>query len=1044
MHKVFRHLFLCVFVAIVSVAFVACGEENEPVQPVIPPTETFSITFSVENDLYGSVSCKRANGTSVLSGEKFEKNTALTLTATANTGYTFDGWYKGTDKVGESAEYSFTMPESNLSLVAKFAINSYAFAYSSEDENKGTVNCDVASGTNVNYNTGVTLIATPNTGYTFDGWYDAAGKVSANAEYTFNMPDNAVTLQARFIVNSYRLTYSSEDENKGTVNCDIISGTDVNYNTSVTITATPNEGYSFVDWFDGEKAVSTNASYNFPMSNNAVTLQARFVINSYKLTYSSEDENKGTVGCAIASGTDVNYNTSVTITATPNTGYDFLDWYNGEISVSTDAEYIFNMPDHAVTLQARFKAQKRTVNFYVDADVIGTRQVDYNTAAPTGEIVASKDNNEFIGWFTDPEFKSVYGGEPITSNMDLYAKFNPIAIFYTVRFFDYDGSQIDNSQSIEQGSKAIIPANPSRSGYTFGGWTFNDAPLADDFIVERDMDVFATYTENEYTVTFYDELGEHMIDAQQIKHGKTVAKPTTPTKSGYVFSKWLLNGYEFDFETSVTETLNIYASWTEAVKPTFTVTFYDELGGNVIDIQTIEEGSDATAPQIPEKTGKVFKEWSDDFTNITANTEIYATYETATCEITFAYYDSTAQKDVEKKETVNYGTDATALAPAAVQVAKTGYTFNGWDKAFTNVTEDIKVTAVYTIKNFTATFRLGDDTHATETADYGATFKIPTTPDVAGYSFMGWFKDADFNVPFDFTAPATENVTVYGKLEEIIISTYTVKFVDFDNRTISEQTIVEHEAASAPGNPSRTGYTFKGWNKAFNDVTENLTVNAQYEINKYTVTYYEADGETLIDTKQAEYNSDASDLVTAPAVTGKYFLKWSKNLSTVTKDVSVYAIYANNIVTVKFIDADGTTELSRQSVEYGAHASVPSTPVKQGYIFKAWVVAAGSDETFDFNTVITAETEIFAKWEQASGVYSVYFKDYDGNSYGNVQRVVAGYYATEPGIAPAVTDPNREFDGWYVEGTENKFDFEHTQIFNTITLVAKDKAKTTD
>ena len=245
--------------------------------------------------------------------------------------------------------------------------------------------------------------------------------------------------------------------------------------------------------------------------------------------------------------------------------------------------------------------------------------------------------------------------------------------------------------------------------------------------------------------------------------------------------------------------------------------------------------------------------------------------------------------------------------------------------------------------------------------------------------------------------------------------------------------------AIAPGNPSRTGYTFKSWDKAFGDVTADTEIRAQYEKNKYNVTYYEEDGKTVIDIKQVEYLGDASALVVAPDVTGKTFSRWNKDLSSVTKDIEVYAIYIKNAVTVKFIDGDVEIESLRQSVEYGGHASVPSTPVKQGFIFKAWVVADGSDETFDFSTVITAETSVYAKWEAASGVYSVYFKDYDGAVYGNVQRVVAGYTAAEP-KAPDITDPEREFDGWYIEGTNNKFDFD-TPIYSTVTLVAKTKAK---
>ena len=803
-----------------------------------------------------------------------------------------------------------------------------------------------------------------------------------------------------------------------------------------------NAGYSFVGWFNSATAtepISTETTYAaFTMPDNDVYIEARFTVNTYDFIYSSENTEKGTVSGETASGTKVAYYQSVTVIAEAKTGYAFDGWYNGTEKLSGDAEYTFNMPYNALTLEARFTAQKRTVNFFVDSDLIDSKEVDYNTAAPVDSVNAEKANNEFIDWFTDPGFNSVYNGEAVKTDLDLYAKFNPIAIFYSVRFFDYDGSQLSGNQRIEQGSKPVMPANPEREGYTFDKWTFNDAALPDEFTVTGDMDIVATYTENEYKVRFYREttaqLGEE-YQTQDVKYNQTAIKPQTPSKAGFTFVKWLLNGYEFDFNNPITEELNIYAVWSEIVKPTFTVYFYDDDGGNLIDTQVVEEGGDATAPQIPVKTGKVFKSWSADFTNITANKSVYAIYDDAVLKVTFVYYSSAEGKEAEKIVDVTYGT--AAVAP--VDTEKAGYTFTGWDKAFTNVTEDMKVTAIYTIKTFTATFHIGTETYATENANYGETYKIPTTPDVPGYSFMGWYDSDEFTELFKFTDAATGNVDVYGKLEEIIIKTYTVKFVDFDNRTISEQTVVEHEAAIAPGNPSRTGYTFKNWDKAFGDVVNDVEIKAQYEKNKYSVTYYEEDGKTVIDVKQVEYLSDASALVVAPDVTGKTFSRWNKDLSSVTKDVEVYAIYIKNAVKVKFIDGDVEIESLRQSVEYGGHASVPSTPVKQGFIFKAWVVADGSDETFDFSTVITAETSVYAKWEAASGVYSVYFKDYDGAVYGNVQRVVAGYTAAEP-KAPDITDPEREFDGWYIEGTNNKFDFD-TPIYSTVTLVAKTKAK---
>ena len=964
MRKKLRYLVFSVLVMLATVSFVACGGKDQPVTPPDPPeNETYTLTFSVENAEFGSVSCKNASGTEVASGTKLNKDASLTLTATANTGYSFDGWYIGSVKASDKAEHTFTMPASDLSVVAKFTANVYALEYSSENAEKGIVSSTIASGTNVEYKTSVTVTATAQDGYSFDGWYIGAEKVSGDAAYTFNMPANAISLQAKFTINSYALGYSSENTDKGTVACDI------------------------------------------------------------------------------ESGTSVQYKQRVTLTATAETGYDFVGWYIGTENVSDEATYAFDMPSHAVSLQARFALQKKNVNFYVDNDIIDTKEVDYGTVAPVNEVEATKTDYDFINWFTDPLLTKVYVGEVITKDTDLYAKFVESTIYYDVRFLDYDGSQIGNTQTVAKGYNASIPADPERTGYEFTGWTFENVPLVDGFTVESHMEILAGYTEIEYDVRFYLEDGVEMIGSpQKVKYGKTASKPQTPTKDEYVFIEWQLNGYEFIFDRPIGESLDLYAKWEKVTKPTVMVTFYDEDGLTVIDVQTVEVGGNATAPQIPVKAGKTFKEWSADFINVTSDINISAVYETATCEVTFAYYSSSEGKDVEKTETVDYGTAATA----PTDVEKVGYTFKGWDKAFTEVTEDIKVTAVYEIKTFTATFYIGnedlgfeeyDDGETDRTADYGNTFHIPKTPEVLGYSFVGWFEDEQCTKEFDFTVSVTEDVDVYGKLEITELTTYTVNFVDHDGTSISEQTVVEHNAATRPADPSRTGYTFTGWDSAFEDVTEDITVTAQYEINKYTVRYYEADGETLIGSEQVNYKTAATMPFEAPTVVGKKFSKWSKDLSSVTKNTDVYAIYVFNAVTVKFMDEDGTTVLVEQSVEYDGHASVPNTPTKAGCIFKAWVVAAGSNETFDFNTKITSETLIYAKWETISGYCSVSFKDYDGNNYDNIQRIVIGFTAEEPS---APVKAGVEFDGWYVEGTDDEFDF-NTPITEDVVLVAKAK-----
>ena len=980
---------------------------------------TYSVTYLSEDNNKGTVAGSVTSGSNAVCGS------SVTLTATANTGYTFAGWYKGNDKVSDANPYTFTVGTEAVTLQARFAANTYALTYASEDTAKGTVAGTSASGTSVAYGTSVTLSATAKNGYTFSGWYKGSEKVTDQNPYLFTQGTEAVSLEARFTTNAYEVIYLSEDNNKGTVAGSVTSGSNAAYGSSVTLTATANTGYTFAGWYKGNNKVSDANPYTFTVGAEAVTLQARFTANTYALTYASEDTAKGTVAGNSASGTNVAYGTSVTLTATANTGYTFAGWYKGSEKVTDQNPYVFTQGTEAVSLEARFTVQQRTVTLYDGTDLYDTLSTDYGTTVSLPQ--PTKANYEFIGWYEDRNLTQAFDGRAVTDALFLFAKWEKTVILYEVRFVDWDGTQIGAVQSVEQGKAAIEPAEPRRTGYVFDGWS-DDGYLS----VTGPMTVTATYVKQTFAVAFYleeDDLAPAFT--QNVAYLERAAIPQTPQKDGSLFAGWKWdNGYDYDFSNTVDEAINLYAAWTVKPADTFTVRFYDRDGeGKVLlDTQTVENGGAATAPEIPTRDGLRFDSWDADFSNVTSDLDVHAAYVPATFTVTFRYYEGETARETER--TVQYG--AAAAAPG--NTARTGYDFLGWDDAFDVITEDMTVTANYEKKTFTASFFNGAVQIASGNAVYGESFAIPETPQVAGYSFLGWYADQELTEAFDFTSPAVASVSVYGRFEQIAVDRYTVLFVDYDGTEISRQTVVAGNSAIAPGNPSRIGYTFLGWDRAFADVTGNLTVTATYSINNYTIRFLAEDKTTLLAERTVPHGTDASALIAPPAVEGKTFLRWSADLYAVTKDASVYAIYDAHVVEVRFMD--GTDVIARQSVKYGQTASVPNTPAKVNCIFKGWYSDAGCESVYDFNTPIENEdgVEIYAKWEEASGVYSVYFKDYDGRIYGNVQRVMAGFYAIEPS---APVKDGYEFDGWYIEGTDTKFNFYTMQINGSLTLVAR-------
>ena len=179
--------------------------------------------------------------------------------------------------------------------------------------------------------------------------------------------------------------------------------------------------------------------------------------------------------------------------------------------------------------------------------------------------------------------------------------------------------------------------------------------------------------------------------------------------------------------------------------------------------------------------------------------------------VTFVDYDNT----VLKTQTVAAGGSATP--PAAP--TREGYDFVNWNGAYTSVYANTTVTAVYAIKTYTVTFWADGQAICTDTVEHGGTAVCSTTPTKEGYTFTGW-NVALTNITADTTAVA-----------KFSINTYTVKFVDHDGTVLSTQTVNYGAAATAPANPTRDGYTFTGWDKAFSNITGNLTVTAQYTQN---------------------------------------------------------------------------------------------------------------------------------------------------------------------------------------------------------------------
>ena len=213
----------------------------------------------------------------------------------------------------------------------------------------------------------------------------------------------------------------------------------------------------------------------------------------------------------------------------------------------------------------------------------------------------------------------------------------------------------------------------------------------------------------------------------------------------------------------------------------------------------------------------------------------------------------------------------------------------------------------------------------------------------------------DYNGQWNDIAMTTGSYNLCVVLE-LELTYHTVTFKDWNGTVLKTQQVEHGKAATAPANPTRTGYTFTGWDKAFTNVTADLVVTAQYSANTYTVTFKDWNG-TVLKTQQVQYGG-AATAPANPTRTGYTFTGWDKAFNNVTANLVVTAQYSANTYTVTFKDWNGTV-LKTQQVEYGKAATAPANPTRTGYTFTGW------DKAF---TNVTADLVVTAQYVQNAPV----------------------------------------------------------------------------
>lgn len=424
----------------------------------------YTVTLSVNNSAMETVS----------GGGTYTQGATATISATANSGYHFDHWSDGNTQNPRTITVT-----QDVTLTAYFAqdeVQTYTVTLNTNYATRGSV----SGGGTYNAGTAITITATANNGYHFDHWSD--GNTQTPRTITVN---SDITLTAYFYQNTpiYTITAYAYDTTMGSV----AGGGTYEQGTTITLTATANNGYHFVTWNDyitqNPRAITVdcNMTYIAIFEQNTPT---------YTVIVSSNNTTMGTV----SGGGTFEEGATITLTATANDGYHFDHWSDGNTqnprtiivngNVTLTAYFVHNTPTYTITVNS---------NNTTMGTVAGGGTYEQGA---TVQISAIPNNGYHSDHWSDGNTQN-----PriitVNSNITLTAYFAPNTQYHTVTLSsnDYSMGTVTGGGQYEHGSLATCAAVPY-NGYHFERWSDNNTQNPRNITVNSNITLTAYFAAN--------------------------------------------------------------------------------------------------------------------------------------------------------------------------------------------------------------------------------------------------------------------------------------------------------------------------------------------------------------------------------------------------------------------------------------------------------------------------------------------------------------------------------------------------------------------
>ena len=580
------------------------------------------------------------------------------------------------------------------------------------------------------------------------------------------------------------------------------------------------------------------------------------------------------------------------------------------------------------------------------------------------------------------------------------------------------------SDSVVNGQKVSLPQEPTKNGYSFCGWYFDNniwnIPFSESDTISADAPIYAKFDAIEYNISYDLNGGKlertnpttYTIESEDITIG-------APTKKGYIFAGW--TGTDLTAPTltviiraNSTGNREYVANWT---LDGYSITY--NLNGGVNSEKNPFEYAVTSANIYLEnatRRGYVFYGW---YTNAdctadakittiasgsTGDITLWAKWTLANYKITYNLNGGEFTSDNPKNYTIESG-DITLNAPT-----KRGYTFVGWmgtDITGTvisvtirnNSTGDRTYTAVWEIVDYSIIYNLNGGTNASENPEKYNVASVTITlenPTKLGYVFGGWNTSNDYND--DERVKVIPNGSI-GNIElfaKWTPATYSIKFNKNNSKatgTMSNQTLNYDSADTLTANRFvLTGYTFKGWTtnsdgsgilyvneqEVLNLSSEDgaiVNVYAKWEANTYSVTFDKNGGVNGTNSVSATYDS-AMSTATAPTYTGydfagyydadgvQYYNAEMQSVRNWNKagNTTLYARWNGKTFNISFDRQGGTGGTTSVAATFNANMPSASVPSRTGYIFKGYFDGRNGTGTQYYSASMSS----LHKWDKSS------------------------------------------------------------------------------